>query len=437
MKRRHFIQLAAGAVALPTIIPSSALGQNKRISPGERISVGVIGLGGMGVGDMNGVMRQDGTQIVAICDVDKGYGDKGLEPVKAHVEKFYGEQKASGVYKGCDTYRDYRDLCARQDIDAVIVATPDHWHALATLEALRNGKDVYCEKPITHLFAEGQAVYQEAARRKAIFQTGSQQRSGNNFRIAVEVVQNGLLGKIKHVEVGLPKGNQTDKLGKIGQPIPGNVDYDFWCGPSRYLPFHPDRFHWNWRWCLDYGGGQLMDWIGHHNDIAQWGLGLDKSGPTKVEAVGFTYAEKGMYDGPINYDVQCDYAGGYTSSISNKNPMGTKWIGEDGWVFVDRGKLDASNKEWIKEDFNRGPIKIYKSPNHHKNFVDGIRSREACIAPAETAHRSATPGHIAYVSAALGRALKWDPENEQVIDDPIADKLLKELNYRDGWSLNV
>jgi hypothetical protein len=178
-----------------------------------------------------------------------------------------------------------------------------------------------------------------------------------------------------------------------------------------------------------------MDWIGHHNDIAHWGLGLDKTGPTKVEAVGFTHAEKGMYDGPVNYDVQCEFAGGITSSISNKNPMGTKWIGENGWIYVDRGKLDASNKEWIQGNFDRGPIKAYKSPNHHQNFIDGVRTRKECIASAETAHRSITPGHIAYVSAALGRALKWDAKNEQVINDPTADKLLKEVNYRGDWSL--
>ena len=178
-----------------------------------------------------------------------------------------------------------------------------------------------------------------------------------------------------------------------------------------------------------------MDWIGHHNDIAQWGLGLDKSGPIKVEAVGFTYPEKGMYDGPINYDVQCEYAGGYTSSISNKNRMGTKWIGENGWVFVDRGRIEASNQEWIPEKFDRGPIKAYNSRSHHRNFLDGVKTRKECIAPAETAHRSVTPGHLAYVSQALGRPLNWNPEKEEVVGDPTADRLLKTVSSRGDWKL--
>ncbi|MEM7386575.1 MAG: gfo/Idh/MocA family oxidoreductase, partial [Verrucomicrobiota bacterium] len=268
-----------------------------------------------------------------------------------------------------------------------------------------------------------------------IFQTGSQQRSGIRFRIAVEAVQNGLLGKLKHVEVGLPTGNQTDKDGRRGSQIPDHLNYDMWCGPSRYLPYNKDRLHWNWRWCLDYGGGQLMDWIGHHNDIAHWGLGMDKSGPTKVEAKGFRFPEKGMYDGPIDYEVHCEWAGGYTSTLSNKNTMGCKWIGENGWIYVDRGKLEASNKDWIREANDRGPIKAYRSPGHHRNFVDGIKTRKECIAPAEAAHRSITPGHLGYVSQYLGRPLKWDPAKEEVIDDPKADSLLKSVHYRDDWAL--
>ncbi len=433
MQRRHFIKTAT-AIAAPTILPGSVLGQGGRSAPSERITIGVIGVGGMGTGDMNGLMRQKGTQILAVCDVDS-YKDRGRKGAKAQVEKYYGGKQTSGTYKGCDTYRDFRELCARKDIDAVVVATPDHWHALATLEALRNGKDVYCEKPITHLFGEGQAVYKEAARRKAIFQTGSQQRSSIKFRIGVEIVLNGLIGKVKHVEIGLPTGGQIDIAGKRGEEIPPNLDYDFWCGPSRYLPYNEKRLHWSWRWCLDYGGGQMMDWIGHHHDIAQWGLGLDKSGPTRVEAVGFEFPEKGMYDAPINYEVQCEYAGGYTSSISNKNRMGCKWIGEHGWVFVDRGKIEASSPEWIREKFDRGPIKAYNSRDHRGNFVDGIRTRRECIAPAETAHRSATPGHLAYLSQALGRPLNWNPEKEEIVGDPAADKLLKTVSYRGDWKL--
>jgi predicted dehydrogenase len=430
MQRRQFIKHSA-IFSAPLIIPSSVLGQGGQVAPSKRIGLGLIGCGGQGSGVFNGLLNSKEVQGIAVCDPDGQH----LQKAKENVEKRYAKEKESGSYKGCATYGDFRELCARDDIDAVVVGTPDHWHAIAALAALRAGKDVYCEKPVTHLFAEGQAICAEVAQRKAIFQTGSQQRSDTRFRIAVEIVLNGLIGKVKHVEVGLPTGNGSNEDGKIAQPIPDFLNYDMWCGPSRLLPYHKDRLHWNWRWCLDFGGGQLMDWIGHHNDIAHWGLDLDKSGPVKVEAKGFRYPDKGMYDQPLDYEVLSTYAGGYTISISNKNKMGTKWIGEDGWVFVDRGKIDASNQDWIRESFDRGPKKAYQSRDHRQNFIEGVLTRKECICPAETAHRSITPGHLGYVSDRLGRALKWDPAKEVVIDDPEADKLLKTVSYRGDWKL--
>ena len=430
MKRRQFLKRSA-AFTVPLIVPASVLGKDGATAPSERIGVGLIGCGGQGNGVFNGMLGIKEVQGIAVCDPD---GER-MEKAKGKVEQRYAKLKESGEYKGCGTHTDFRELCARDDIDAVVVGTPDHWHALTSLEALKAGKDVYCEKPVTHLFGEGQALYKEVAKRKAIFQTGSQQRSDTRFRIAAEIVQNGLIGKIKHVEVGLPKGKGTNEEGKVAQEIPEHLDYDLWCGPSRLLPYNKGRLHWNWRWCLDYGGGQLMDWIGHHNDIAHWGLGLDKSGPTQVEARGFSYHGKGMYDQPIDYEVFCTYADGYTSSISNKNRMGAKWIGEDGWVYVTRGKIEASNKEWIRESFDRGPVKAYKSRDHRRNFIEGVQTRKECICPAETAHRSITPGHLGYVSDALKRPLKWDPVKEVVVGDAEADKLLKAVDFRGDWKL--
>ncbi len=430
MKRRQFIKRSA-AFSVPLIVPASVLGRDGAVAPSERIGVGLIGCGGQGSGVFNGMLNLAEVQGLAVCDPDA----QRMTKAKENVEKRYAKDKESGSYKGCDAYGDFRELCARDDIDAVVVGTPDHWHAITALAALRAGKDVYCEKPVTHLFAEGQALCKEVAERKAIFQTGSQQRSDTRFRIAAEIVLNGLIGKVKHVEVGLPTGKGTDIEGKVAEPIPDHLDYDMWCGPSRLLPYNEKRLHWNWRWCLDYGGGQLMDWIGHHNDIAHWGLGLDKSGPVQVEARNFRYAEKGMYDQPLDYEVLSTYADGYTVSISNKNTMGCKWIGEDGWVYVNRGKIDASNKEWIRESFDRGPEKAYASRDHRKNFIEGVLTRKECICPAETAHRSITPGHLGYVSDALGRPLKWDPAKETVIGDDEADKLLKKLDFRGDWKL--
>ncbi|MGB0291974.1 MAG: Gfo/Idh/MocA family protein [Luteolibacter sp.] len=430
MNRRQFLKRST-AFSVPLIIPASVLGKDGAVAPSERIGVGLIGCGGQGNGVFSSMLGIKEVQGIAVCDPD----EKRMEKAKGQLEHRYAKQMAAGTYKGCATFGDFRELCARQDIDAVVVGTPDHWHALNSLEAIKAGKDVYCEKPVTHLFGEGQALYKAVAKHKAIFQTGSQQRSDTRFRIAAEIVLNGLIGKIKHLEVGLPKGKGTNEEGKVAQDIPEHLDYDMWCGPSRLLPYHKGRLHWNWRWCLDYGGGQLMDWIGHHNDIAHWGLGLDKSGPTQVEARGFHYAEKGMYDQPIDYEVFCTYAGGYTSSISNKHRMGTKWIGENGWVYVTRGRIEASNKEWIRESFDRGPIKAYKSRDHRQNFIEGVKTRNECICPAETAHRSITPGHLGYVSDALKRPLKWDPANEVVVGDAEADKLLKAVDFRGSWKL--
>jgi predicted dehydrogenase len=434
MKRRNFLKTTAAAAtfAAPTIIPSSVLGQGDKVAPSNRITLGLIGCGGQGTGDMKNLMRSADIQTVAVCDPDKGHA----EGAQKHVEKEYAKDKAAGTFKGCDLYNNYAELIARDDIDAVIVGTPDHWHGIATVAALRAGKDVYCEKPITHLFREGQIVYKEAAKRKAVFQVGSQQRSDTRFRVAAEAVMNGVLGKIHSVEVGLPKGKGTNEEGKVPHKIPAGLDYDLWCGPSRLLPFNTERLHWNWRWCLDYGGGQLMDWIGHHNDIAHWGLEMDKSGPISVQAKGFDYPEKGIWDAPLNYEVISEYAGGYTVSLSNRHTMGTKWIGENGWIYVTRGKVEASNKDWIIEKNDRGPKKAYVSRSHHQNFVDCVKSREATICPAETGHRSATPGHIGYVSQALGgKKLMWDAAKEEITGNPEAEKMLKALNYRDGYSL--
>jgi len=424
------------------IAPASILGAT-RTAPSNRITIGVIGLGSMGTNNLKNFLQLEESQVVAVCDVhDLHYRDAqpgersplGREPAKQLVETHYASTTKYQSYKGCDSYTDFRKLCARDDIDAVVVATPDHWHALCTLEALRNGKDVYCEKPVTHLFAEGQAVYREVAKQGSIFQTGSQQRSQTRFRIAAEAVRNGRLGKVHSVEVGLPTGHSQprNEWSDISDP-PAGLDYNFWCGPSEKLPYIFARHHRNWRWHYAYGGGQIMDWIGHHNDIAHWGLGLDESGPEKVEAVNWTFPETEIYNTPVHYEIRCQYSGGLTTSISDRHAMGVKWIGEDGWLYVDRGKIDASNKNWIRESFDRGPEKLYRSNSHHRNFLDGIRTRKACIAPAETAHRSITPGHLGIVSQAVGRPLKWDARKEKIIGDRKADTLLRKIRYRKPW----
>jgi len=434
--RRRFIAGAAAGVGFPTVIPASALGKDGRPAPSERIGMAFIGMGNRGIGVMGAFLNHAEIQGLAVCDVhDHHYRDRewgegralGLEPGKAAVDEKYDNSD-------CRPYADYRELLARDDLDAVMVATPDHWHAAIALAAVEKGLDVYCEKPVTHLFAEGRALHRAVAKQKAIFQVGSQQRSDSEFRRAVELVRNGHIGSVKRFEVGLPTGYAEPQGDTAEKEPPEGLDYDFWCGPSEVLPYMRARHHRWWRGHSAYGGGVLMDWIGHHNDIAHWGMGYERSGPVRVEARGWTWPETEVYDTPVDYEVVSQYADGVEGLISTQCRRGAKWIGEDGWVWVDRGKIEASNPAWLEEDFDPGEWKAYGSPGHQRNFTQCVRSREETVAPAEIGHRSITPGHLGWVSARLGRALDWDPAKEEIVGDEAASEALMEVDYRDAYS---
>ena len=436
--RRAFFRKNVSFLAFPTIVPATALGRDGLLAPSERVTVGVVGLGSRGFDLLGQVLNHKKAVVTALCDVDKlHYRDLewgkskayGLQTARNQVLKKYGE--THDIF----TTADFRELCGRPGLDAVIVATPDHWHALCTLDAMRQGKDVYCEKPVTHTFHEGQIVYREAAARKVIFQTGSQQRSEFTFHRAVELVRNGHLGKITHLEVGLAAGYDKPQGDTTVTDPPKTIDYNFWCGPAEVLPYMRARHHRWWRGHRAFGGG-YMDWIGHHNDIAHWVIGADQSGPTEVEAVGWTFPETKIYNTPIQFEMKCKYANGIVSSISSKHTTGLKVIGEAGWLFVNRGKLITSDTRLSKKNFNPGDQKVYLSRNHMNNFIEGVMSRKPCIAPAETAHRSITPGHLGFVSHDLGRSLKWDPATETVIGDDEANRLLHESPCRSPWKLS-
>lgn len=436
INRRRFLQTGAAALAVRGMVLNHA----SATAPSERITLGVIGLGSRGFNLLDSLLAMPDAQVVAICDVDAfHYRDRawgkgaafGRDPAKQRIEKHYGS--SSGLFVSSD----FREVCSRKDIDAIVVATPDHWHALCTLEALRNGKDVYCEKPVTHTFHEGQVVYREVAKRKAVFQTGSQQRSDVLFRRAVELVRNGVLGKIQSIEVGLPPGYDRPQGDPTVTELPAQLDYDFWCGPSEKLPYMRARHHRWWRGHRAYGGGVLMDWIGHHNDIAHWALDSDASGPTRVEAVNWTFPEGEVYNTPHHYEIRCEYASGVQSSISSRHPLGTKFIGEEGWAFITRGTLKASDPRWTHSDFQPGEKRVDQSDDHVRNFLDCVKTRKACIAPAETGHRSITPGFLGYVSHTLGRALQWNPEQETAIGDDAANRLLHQHHYRRPWKLEI
>jgi len=431
VSRRQFLG-AAAAVAAPAIVPASVFGKPGRPAPGDRIGIALIGCGGQGNSDMGRFLDLPAAQVVAVCDVDAGNAERTKKRVEDHYAK-----KNDSTYKGCFSTKDFREICSRGGVDAVIVATPDHWHYLAALEAVRNKKDVYGEKPITHTYAEAKHLVAEVKKNQVIWQTGSQQRSEFTFHRGAEIVRNGLIGKVKEVEVGLPQGRSGHKKGDevISDP-PANVDYDMWCGPAPKLPFMKSRFHFHWRWNLAFGGGQLLDWICHHNDIAHWGLDEDLGGPLEIEAQEWAWPEdKTVFDAPYNYKVVSKYAKDIKVSICSDNFVkhGCKWIGEDGWVISNRGKIEASNPEWLKPDFDPGAVKLYNSRHHQQNFIDCVKSRKPTICPIEVSHHSITPGHLGYLSEKLKRKIKWDPKEEKVIGDDEAMKILNTATFREPW----
>ena len=432
ISRRNFLRRVAGTAVGVTgfsyIIPSSALGKAGNIAPGNRITMGCIGVGWQGGSNMNSFLREKDCQIVAVCDVDKNHLSSAANGVNGHYKN-----------KSCAAYHDFRELLARDDIDAVSIGLPDHWHAIPAVAAARSGKDIFGEKPLSHNLREGRAMCDAVKRYSRIWQTGSWQRSQSNFRFACELVRNGRIGKVHRVEVGLPSGH-TDFGGTKGQegigPPPKELDYDFWLGPAPYQPYCPARVHKNWRWVLDHGGGQLMDWVGHHVDIAHWGLDMDYGGPYEIEGYG-EYPKDGLWNSPTKYRLTAKYPNGITMIIAGGHSdirSGTKWIGTDGWVWVDRGGIDAQPKKLLQEQFGPNEIHLFRSPGHWRNFLDCIKSRNTTLTPCEVAHRSATPGHLGRIAMLLGRKIRFNPDTEEILDDPTATRLLGKA-MRSPWHL--
>ena len=432
ISRRHFLAATGAALSLPAVVPASVFGADSTPPPSRRIALGIVGCGNMGTSNLRAFLNQPDCQVVAACDVDK-----------THVQHAVGLINRKYNNKDCKAYRDYRELLARTDIDAVMIATPDHWHALAAVEAARQKKDIYGEKPLARTIAEQQAIVRAVQQNQRIWQMGSWQRSVTNFRKAAEIVRNGLIGKVTRIEVGLPAGNHDS--GNLHPSMtesapPPELDYDTWIGPSKMMPYIQGRVHRNWRWNYNTGGGQLMDWIGHHCDIAHWGCDLDNTGPSEIEGHGEFPPKDAIWNTCTKYRIELNYpkdiamtiAGGYDEIKS-----GTKWIGTSGWVWVDRGAFEASNEDWrdvrtLPDELRK--VKLYESTDHHRNFLDCVKSRKPTVTPAEVGHHSAIPGHLGLISMLVGRKLRWDPQSERILDDPEASNLLTRP-YRPPWTL--
>jgi predicted dehydrogenase len=458
LNRRNFLKTAGAAIVLPAILPGSVFGRGGKAPPSGRITMGVVGWGMQGPGDAASFLAETDCRVVAVCELDKNRLRQAVDTVNQN----YGNQD-------CAAYHDYREMFARPDLDAVLLAVPDHWHALVATEAARRGLDIYGEKPLARTIAEQQAIVKAVHANNLIWQTGSWQRSQSPFHKAAEIVRNGLIGDVVRVEVGLPsgysdfgrtQGELQEKLAALpGGAVnftkitpgtdawklavsdpPTDLDYNMWIGPAQMEPYIKQRVHANWRWNYNTGGGQLLDWIGHHCDIAHWGMDCDNDGPSEIEGQGEFPAKDALWNTASRYRIELKYPKNITMVIAGGHSdihSGTKWIGTNGWVWVDRGGFDSSNPDWktgrdLPEELRK--VKLYESRNHYRNFLDCVLSRQPTITPVATAHHSAIPGHLGLISMLTGRKLRWDVKSERIIGDAEASKMLTR-GYRAPWHL--
>ena len=440
--RRHLLQNLIGASGLGVFAPLAAQDNPaRRPAPSERITLALIGAGSQGTTDMRGFLQDERVQVVAACDVERE-SDRynrafktsfGREPARRIVDKHYAEQQGkSGTGAYCKAYEDFREVLARPDIDAVLIATPDHWHVPMSILAARAGKHIYCEKPVSLTIAEGRAICHEVERAGVRFQVGTQQRSDLHFRMACEFVRNGRLGKIQRVTVGLASRNRDNNrhaAQSAPEPVPEGLNYDMWLGPcDGSLPFCPARLHSNWRWRWAHGGGNVTDFGAHHLDIVQWALGMDGSGPVEFFNPKPQMPPPGsFYQTPEYFSFQTRYANGIEVTVTDDkaNPSGILFEGEDGrTIFITRGTLRAHPPELLQEPIRPEETHLYESKSHSRNLIDCILEKRVTICPPEMGHRSATIAHLGNIALRLGRGLKWDPATETIANDAEASRML-------------
>jgi myo-inositol 2-dehydrogenase/D-chiro-inositol 1-dehydrogenase len=434
--RRQFLKgsaVAAASFLVPTIVPASVFGAD---APSNRITIGFVGVGRMGSGDMRELLGFKEVHIIAVCDVDSNRVRNAQKTVEAH----YARQSAGGTYKGCATFGDYRDLVAQEDIDAVCVVTPDHWHALPSIAAAKAGKDIFLQKPLTLTIREGRVLSDTVRRYNRIFQVGSQQRSDARFHQACELVRNGRVGKLHTVKVGFGTDPGTDPTPPM--PVPDNLNYDMWLGQAPWAAYTEKRVHPQkdydrpgWLRIADYGAGMITGWGAHHNDIAQWGMGTEYTGPVEIEGQA-DFPKDGLWDVHGDFSIEYTYANGVKviCADNKKNKQGVVFEGSEGWVYVRRGFIDAQPKSLLTSTIGPNEIHLYKSNNHKANWLECIKSRAETIAPAEIGHRSCTVCLLGDIAMRLGRKLRWDPDKERFIGDEQANKMLWRP-MRSPWTL--
>jgi len=442
--RRSLLKWSAAAVA-PVVIPASAMGLDGNVAPSNRIAYGLIGCGLHGTGwNLDQIFRMQDAQVIAVCDVDKNRVRKAQEKVQMHYS-----QKLGGEYRSCDMHDDFRNLINRKDIDVIANCTPDHWHVIPSIMAAKAGKDVICEKPLTLTVAEGRSLCDVMQRTGRIFQTASENRSIDSYIRICELVRNERIGELKSIRVSLPGGNVSRGANfkqRDEQPVPEGFNYEMWLGQSPQKPYIPARCHGSFRWFRDYAGGVLTDWGAHLIDLAQWANNTEATGPVEVEGQGEFPPKDALFDTAYAFDLNYKYANGVTLNVVTQKPgirfEGTEgWIGFNGW----RAPLKASDPKILDSKIGPDEVHLYRprvvvprqsgKGGEHRNFVDCVKSRQPCYAPAETGHRTTTISHLGNIAMLLKRKLRWNPDEERFVDDAEADAMLARTQ-RQPWTID-
>ncbi len=431
--RREFVRRAAGSAAgvfaAPWIAPAGVLGRGDAPAPSERIAMGFIGVGGRGQAVMMEFLGCPEAQGVAVCDVKRTERERARDLVDRH----HGG-------KVCAAHADFRELLERRDIDAVSIASNDHWHVLHALAAARAGKDLYVEKPLGLSVEELKALRETVNRYGRAFQFGTQQRSDRNFRFACELALNGRLGEVHTIRVSAPSGpgERTGSETWDPAPVPEGFDYDFWLGPAPVSPYTPKRvINPHWFHVSDYSLGYVAGWGIHHVDIAQWGNGTELTGPVEVEGRAVFPADDGLCDNALSWDVDLLYANGVRMSFTSdggKNEHGIRFEGPEGWVHVKRGSIDAQPKSLLAGEIGPKEIHLPVSDHHQRNLLESVKTRKKTISPIEVAVRSDTVCHLSDIAMRLKRKLRWDPAKEEFPGDAEANRLLRRA-MREPWRL--
>jgi len=441
VSRRAFLQRAAvtagAAIAAPLIVPSSVLGADGAVAPSNRITVGFIGTGRQCTfANIPGFQRETDAQCVAVCDVDSWR----MENARKVIEDAYAKQQPGGSFKGVATFQDWRELLARKEIDAVMISTPDHWHVPMAVTALRAGKDVACEKPLTRCIAEGRLMSDLVAKTKRVFRTDSEFRSNKTMHRAVTLVRNGKIGKLQRIITMTPKDPTLPP--QPDMPVPEELDYEMWQGPAPRRPYTVQRVHPRhdakgrpgWLCVRDYADGMMANWGAHLNDIALWGADLDHTGPIEIEGTG-KYPPKGnLWDIIAEFDVTFRYANGVTLQCKTQSPI-IRWEGTEGWLQVKYpNDIEASSESILSWKPGPGDLTFPFKTSEKRDFLDGVKSRGPVQYDCEGGHRNNSLAHLSLIAIDLGRKLKWDPAKERFVGDDEANTRLKPITWHEPWN---